>query len=203
MAGEVNAPLRRWLEPYGVVFRDSGALPWGRNRWFNGAHGIKPYAIVHSAFRDVLFLDADNSVSRDPTFLFDTPDYASRGAIFWSDPAPMTAALGRAALRADFGVDPGGDEFESGQLFVDSIRAAQALALTVHLNERSGYYYRFLFGDKETFRLAFDAAKQPYLLVRQPAVRLTGTGARKGTFNTGPTAVHSSITAPGANGRWT
>src|SRR5579871_942984 len=168
MEGEVNAALQRWFEPYGVTFRDGGRLPWGRNRFFNGAHGFKPYAVVHSSFQRVLFLDADNSVAIDPAFLFTTPEFLRHGAVFWSDPVVMTDRLGGAALRADFGLDPGGDEFESGQFVVDKSRCWRALRLTMHLNELSGYYYRFLFGDKETFRFAFDAARQPYVLARQP-----------------------------------
>jgi hypothetical protein len=168
MEGEVNPALQRWLEPYGVTFRDGGRLPWGRNRYFNGAHGFKPYAVIHSAFREVLFLDADNTVAVDPTFLFETSEFVRHGAVFWSDPVPMTGRIGGGALRADFGLEPGGEEFESGQMLVDKGRCWRALMLTLHVNEYSGYYYRFLFGDKETFRLAFDAAGQPYTLARQP-----------------------------------
>ncbi len=128
MEGEVNDALRRWFTPYGVIFRDGGPLRWRRHRYFNGAHGIKPYAVVHSAFREVLFLDADNSVAVDPTFLFETPAYREHGAVFWSDPAPVTGRIGGSELRADFGVEPGGDEFESGQFVVDKARAWAALS---------------------------------------------------------------------------
>lgn len=169
MDDEVNDALRRWFEPYGVTFRDGGALKWGKHRYFNGAHGIKPFAVVHSAFREVLFLDADNSVCVDPAFLFDTPEYVEQGAVFWSDPVPMTRELGGAQLREDYGLTPDGEEFESGQFLVDKARCWTALMLTLHLNEYSGYYYRYLFGDKETFRMGFDAATAPYALVRQPA----------------------------------
>ena len=168
MDGEINEPLKQWLEPYGVTFKDGGALSWGRNRLFNGAHGIKPYSVVHSGFREVLFLDADNSVCADPTFLFETPEYRQSGALFWSDPVAATTKLGAADLRKDFGLEPGGEEFESGQFVVDKTRAWSALMLTLHLNERSGYYYRHLFGDKETFRMGFDAVRQPYVLATQP-----------------------------------
>jgi hypothetical protein len=168
MAGEMNRPVRDWFEPYGVTFRDAGQLPWGRHRFFNGSHGFKPYAVMHSRFREVLFLDADNCAVRDPSFLFDAPEYRETGAVFWSDPVAMTGRLGGRELRADYGLEPGGEEFESGQFIVDRQRCWRALALTLHVNELSGYYYRFLFGDKETFRLAFDAVRQPYRLVGQP-----------------------------------
>jgi hypothetical protein len=180
MEGEVNEPLERWLAPYGVTFRNGGRLPWGRNRYFNGAHGIKPYAVVHSSFREVLFLDADNCAIVDPTFLFDAPEFSEQGEVFWSDPMNTAGRLGCAALRQDFGVTPGGEEFESGQFLVDKARAWRALMLTLHMNELSGYYYRFLFGDKETFRLAFDAVQQPYTLVLPPPHASTRDWRRKG-----------------------
>src|SRR5262245_20246474 len=33
---------------------------------------MKPFAILHSGFREILLLDADNSCVTDPTFLFDS-----------------------------------------------------------------------------------------------------------------------------------
>jgi hypothetical protein len=46
---------------------------------------LKSYAIVHSRFEEVLFLDADNVPVSNPEFLFDSPEYHSSGAIFWPD----------------------------------------------------------------------------------------------------------------------
>src|SRR5262249_7829771 len=41
---------------------------------------LKAYAVLHSSFREVLFLDADNVPIVDPTFLFDTPEFRRTGA---------------------------------------------------------------------------------------------------------------------------
>ncbi len=50
-----------------------------------GGWELKPYAIIHSSFREVLLLDADNVVVVDPEFLFNTAPYKRVGAIFWPD----------------------------------------------------------------------------------------------------------------------
>ncbi len=170
MEAEINEPLRRWLTPYGVSFRNAGDLAWNRRpRSWDGAvgvYGIKPYAIMHSGFREVLFLDADNGVFRDPTFLFEAAEYRLIRAIFWPDPATHAGRLGGRELRRDFGLDEGTSrELESGQILIDKLECWRALALTLHLNEHGDYYYPLLSGDKETFRLAFDVLRQPYLLV--------------------------------------
>ncbi|ETL30989.1 hypothetical protein L916_16098, partial [Phytophthora nicotianae] len=45
----------------------------------------KVFALAHSELGQVLFLDADNSPVRDPTYLFTTPEFMEHGAIFWPD----------------------------------------------------------------------------------------------------------------------
>jgi hypothetical protein len=45
----------------------------------------KPFALVHSKFEEVLFLDADNFCLRNPEFLFDEPRYQASGCAFWPD----------------------------------------------------------------------------------------------------------------------
>ncbi|POM80295.1 Hypothetical protein PHPALM_1884 [Phytophthora palmivora] len=45
----------------------------------------KPYAIYHSRFESVLWLDSDNIPVRDPTYLFEAPEFVKHGAIFWPD----------------------------------------------------------------------------------------------------------------------
>ena len=46
---------------------------------------VKPYAIIHSRFKEVLFLDADNVPAVNPEYLFDHPRYLETGAVFWPD----------------------------------------------------------------------------------------------------------------------
>jgi ADP-heptose:LPS heptosyltransferase len=140
-------------------------------------HGwaVKPYAMLHSRFREVLLLDADNVPVVNPEFLFDAPEYKSTGAVFWPDvPIPRTGKA--TAIWRSCGLrQPDEPEFETGQLLLDKERCWAALSLTMWFNENSDFYYRHLHGDKETFHLAFRKLKQPYFLVNTPVRELEGT----------------------------
>eukprot|EP00039_Didymoeca_costata_P013286 m.199422 g.199422 ORF g.199422 m.199422 type:complete len:124 (+) comp15728_c0_seq5:579-950(+) len=46
---------------------------------------LKPLVLRHTDLSEVLFLDADNIPTRDPSFLFEDARYKSSGAIFWPD----------------------------------------------------------------------------------------------------------------------
>ena len=48
-------------------------------------YAAKPLALATSSFAEVLLLDADNMVLRDPTHLFESRQYSETGAVFWSD----------------------------------------------------------------------------------------------------------------------
>ncbi|HEX4498579.1 MAG TPA: hypothetical protein VIE43_23075 [Thermoanaerobaculia bacterium] len=130
---------------------------------------IKPFAIVHSRFAEVLYLDADNVALRDPAFLFDLPEYAAAGALFWPDryvgPGTGFEWLKREAWKLcglPYRLEP---EIEAGQLVIDKRRCWKALAMTLHLNERSDYYYAFFYGDKDTFHLSWRRLGLDYALV--------------------------------------
>ena len=127
-----------------------------------GGWECKPYAILHSPFREVLWLDADNVPLVDPSCLFAEPAYAETGAIFWPDltslpPDHPIWTICRVPWRDE-------PEFESGQIVLDKARCWDALQLTMHLNEWSDFYYRYVYGDKETFHLAWRMLDQPYAM---------------------------------------
>lgn len=42
---------------------------------------LNPYSVLHSSFKEVLFLDADNLPVKDPTYLFDENEYKRTGSI--------------------------------------------------------------------------------------------------------------------------
>ena len=59
-----------------------------------GAHGAaamtnrfmyKIVALVFSSFQEVLLMDSDNIVLSDPSSLFASEDYKSRGSMLWMD----------------------------------------------------------------------------------------------------------------------
>jgi hypothetical protein len=131
-----------------------------------GGWECKPYAIVHSPFREVILVDADNVPLIDPATLLSWPEYRSSGAVFWPDlhnlsPAHEIWQICRVPYRDE-------PEVESGQMIVDKERCWEALQLTLHLNVHSGFYYRYVNGDKETFHMAWRMLNQPYSM---PATR--------------------------------
>lgn len=133
-----------------------------------GGWECKPFAIRHTPYRHVILLDADNVPLTDPAELLDTPQYRATGAIFWPDnqshpkESPVWE-LFRVAYRQEL-------EVESGQLVVDKERCWLPLNLAQHFNEHSDAYYRFVYGDKETFHFAWRQLGQPYAM---PAGRPT------------------------------
>jgi ADP-heptose:LPS heptosyltransferase len=133
---------------------------------------LKPYAIIHSPFREVLLIDADNVPTRDPEYLFATPQFSKHGALFWPDrdrlgrDHPIWELCG-VAWRGDFA-------FESGQVAVDKSRCWTALRLCMWLNEHSDFYYRYVHGDKETFHLAFRKCNAAFAMAPAPPIYRQG-----------------------------
>jgi Mannosyltransferase putative len=122
------------------------------------SYAIKPFSIWRSAFREVLWLDCDNFPIRDPAFLFDDPEYRTKGSLFWRDVAGTDRALQWHPISevwAMFNVPTNNaEEFETGQLLIDKEKCWAELGLTLHFNERP-IYKTMLWGDKDTFRLAW------------------------------------------------
>lgn len=173
---ELDDAMKALLEPLNVRCVDALAVraqhPVERlNGW-----ELKPFSILHSAFEDVLLLDADNVPAKDPSFLFDAPEYRRAGAVFWPDrwrkPGDPHQHLGAQAWEVCGLSGPPGCECESGQLLVNKRAAWRALRVSMHLNEHSAYYYRFFYGDKDTYRAAFELCGTPYAMPETP-VRTT------------------------------
>ncbi len=119
----------------------------------------KPFFIWGSAFREVMWLDADNAPLQDPTFLFSDPEYLRAGSLFWRDVSGVERANlwhKNAPVWKVFNVPYNdAEEFETGQLLIDKARCWPELGLTLHFNRYSNLYHRFVLGDKDTFRLAW------------------------------------------------
>jgi hypothetical protein len=169
---EVDTRTRELLAPLGVACVDALHVRERHPvRILNGWE-LKPYAIRNSAFEEVVFLDADNVPLLDPASLFDSVDYRRTGALFWPDVEPLARThpiFGILDLR--FRDEPA---FESGQIVISKRRHWRPLALAMHMNEHSDFYYRYVHGDKETFHLAFRLLDADYAMVPTPVHRLRG-----------------------------
>jgi len=123
---------------------------------------LKAFALLRCPFKEVLLLDADNVPVRDPTFLFETPEFAEHGAVFWPDFGRLDATRSIWQIcEVEFRAEP---EFETGQVLVDRRRCWGALWLAMHYNEHSDFYYQHIHGDKDTFHLAFHRVNKSYAM---------------------------------------
>lgn len=146
-----------------------------------GGLELKAFALAHCGFAEVLLLDADNVPVYDPTALFDAVPYREHGAIFWPDygasrPALPTGALTRShPIWALTGLPYRGDrELESGQIVVDKRRCYRELTLALWLNQFSDFWYRFVWGDKDTFYLAWRKLGRAWAMPARDPVDLAG-----------------------------
>jgi hypothetical protein len=123
---------------------------------------LKVFAALHSPFEEVLFLDADCYPCRNPEFLFELDEYRARGAIFWPDTEVEDLRLAWSA----FGVpDPRRQgSIESGQFLVNKRLCWEPLNLAWFYNDHSDYYYRYCFGDKHTFEVAWTRCARPFVM---------------------------------------
>jgi FkbM family methyltransferase len=134
---------------------------------------LKPYAIINCPFKEVLLLDADNVPISNPIALFEDTHFKDLGAIFWPDYGRFAPSR---AVWEIFGVPFHNEqEFETGQIVVDKQKCWNALLLTMWYNANSHFYYSYVYGDKDTFHLAFRKLGQPYAMVRHRIRSLSGT----------------------------
>lgn len=121
---------------------------------------LKPYSILHSKFKEVMLIDSDNVVTKDPTFLFDNDNYKKTGSIFWPDYNRLSDKREIWNIcDVKYNDEP---EFESGQIVVDKEKCWKSLNITMHLNEYSDFYYHYIHGDKETFHMGWRINNQQY-----------------------------------------
>lgn len=162
-ASELSPAMRKLLTSFDAEMVDAAACLEHHPAVIHNGWALKPYAIAHSRFAEVLSLDADIVPLVAPQAVFDWPQYREHGALFWPDQVdlavenPVWAALGLPARRCT--------SFESGQLVIDKSRCWEALATTIALNNQSAQLYQMLYGDKDTFLLAFLRHGQPYHLI--------------------------------------
>lgn len=134
---------------------------------------LKSYALLHSRFEEVLFLDADNVPVANPEYLFEEPDFKRTGAVFWPD----FRRLGqRRAIWKVCGVryrdEP---EFESGQMLVNKRLCWRPLNLAFWYNDHSEFFFKYMHGDKETFHMAWRKLGAAYVMVPHAIHALPGT----------------------------
>lgn len=162
-AAEMSPEMSRVLASLGAETRDATSV--GDARILSGWES-KPHAIRHSRFAEVLFLDADVLPARNPTSIFSDPEYQRHGAMFWPDlPNGRVWIPGEtwdvAGIMPDNRAYPA---FETGQILIDKRRCWRELCVTSHANDYSDLWYEYVYGDKDTFKLAWHKCDTPYAM---------------------------------------
>ena len=170
---EMGPPMRGLLEDLGAHAIDAFEVAKRHHVARLGGWELKPYAVMHSRFREVLLLDADNVPVRDPSFLFDRPEYRDTGALFWPDIVRLSPDNEIWAISGLSYRDT--PSLESGQIVLDKSQCWRALTLAHWINQRSDVFYQFLHGDKDTFLIAWLMLAQPYHLIRHRPKLLDAT----------------------------
>lgn len=170
---EWSARLSEIFAAHGVRVVDTSEVLRRHPADIEHRYALKPYAIVHSAFREALWLDADQVPVRNPEFLFDSPEYQATGAVFWPDyerfkpEHPMWRLTG-----VPYRDEP---EVQAGEILVDKVRCWRPLRLSLWFNEHHRLFYRYLIGDKDTYRFAWHKLGERYAMPPFPIHRLEGT----------------------------
>lgn len=169
---ELSEQMRDLIAPYDVEAIDAKEVSLRHPaRKLNGWE-LKCYAIIHSKFREVILLDADNVPVVDPTFLLDTKQYNETGAIFWPDYGQLHPDRSIWRLTGVPFVDE--PEFESGQIVVNKDKCWAPLQLAMWMNEFSDFWYEHIHGDKETFHMAWRKLEAPFSMPDHPIMSLSG-----------------------------
>lgn len=143
---DLNRDSRQDLEDLeGVITRDIGAMikPEG---WNVASWAAKPFAILLSSFREVLFIDADSFFFVNPEVMFDYPEYVKTGAMFFRDrlimpetkkawlqsvlPQPVSKNVKQSRLWKG----ESGHQQESGVMLVDTYRHFMAMLAVTRMN---------------------------------------------------------------------
>jgi hypothetical protein len=149
---ELSPVMRCLLRPFDVELVDAASFLTDfpadiRNGW-----QLKSYAMLHSHFEEVLFLDADQVPVREPAVLFDLPQYLETGAVFWPD---ITDLSPENPIWELVGLTPQAcPAWESGQILLDKRRHVTSLRIALFLSEQANLVYRMVYGD-DTFLAAW------------------------------------------------
>jgi hypothetical protein len=131
---------------------------------------LKATAIAKSSFEEVLFLDADNALVQEPSFLFALPEYQKSGALFWPGIAPFDE---KDPLWMVFGLssinEPG---METGQMLINKRLNREPVVFVERLNAHANIFHNFE-GSSNLFRLAWRKLGKTYAMPGFPSQMLT------------------------------
>jgi hypothetical protein len=164
---EMSDEMRLLLEELQVEVVDAEAVAARFPARIAGGWPLKPYAIAHSRFREVLYLDADTVPLVAPEQVFDWDAYRQHGMLLWPDIIDLRAT---SPIWVKLGLEPRNCvSAEAGIVAVDKQQAWDILDLAVLLNEHVEEVYQSIYGDKDTFLLsALMLGRSPAMVPHRP-----------------------------------
>jgi alpha 1,2-mannosyltransferase len=104
----------------------------------------KPAAIISATFAEILFLDTDSYLVRDPEYLFQyDPMYLQFGALFFPD-ALISGQLLTVWKLLNTTCNPNEFEVDSGALLINKKRVWNALYITKLMNDQYELFYKLV-----------------------------------------------------------
>jgi len=146
---------------------------------------IKPFAILASRFDEVILMDADALYIRDPMELFNDKNYQEKGTLFFKDRTIFSGPHEGLVWLKEWMTDPLPEtkelrfwnektchEMESSTVVLHKTRTILGLLNVCKLNELDfrRIVYQKVYGDKETFWMGFDMARQSYYMNSIPSI---------------------------------
>ncbi len=129
----------------GVITRDIAQMV-NDEGWKLAGWAAKPFAILHSSFREVIFIDADSLFFVNPETLFEDPAYQKTGALFFRDRLIMPEnkkrwlqqilpkPISRQVKQSRMWTGDSGHMQESGVVVVDKWRHFIAMLFVTRMN---------------------------------------------------------------------
>ncbi|KAL6635796.1 mannosyltransferase putative-domain-containing protein [Neocallimastix sp. 'constans'] len=145
---------------------------------------IKPFSILASRFEEVILMDADALFLRDPIELFKEKGYQEKGTLFFRDRTLFPGENSASKWLKSWLINPLPEtkelrfwneqtehEMESSTVVIHKIKTILGLLNVCKLNEyaiRQDVVYNKVYGDKETYWIGYDMARQPYYMSSKP-----------------------------------
>jgi hypothetical protein len=144
--GDLSQDFRADLESLpGVITRDLSQMV-NDEGWTLAGWAGKPFAILLSSFREVIFIDADSLFFQNPEVLFQDLSYEETGALFFKDRLMMPESkkrwlqqilpkpISKRVMQSRFWKGESGHMQESGVVVVDKWKHFVALLLVTRMN---------------------------------------------------------------------
>jgi len=151
-----------------------------------GGWAAKPFALLASRFDETILMDADAAYIRNPSILFEDEGYKETGTLYFRD-RTREAGVNRGNIwLKSWMVDPlpessstrfykteSHHEVESSTIVIHKSRNILGLLNICKMNEqkiRDEVVYTKVYGDKETFWMGFDMARQHFNILENPII---------------------------------